>query len=155
MRTIIFATFLALLAAACTDTGQPVTANPVTPQPETSGSQPTPAQQGNAFSISTETYYQASLHSTSSSGQTIKLRLSPKGNAEMISDYLDKSPAIIDTGKWTTIDNGNLLLNLRRVGQKDHIMLEFETDGEKLVYTGSEYGAAGLTLWATSVPESK
>lgn len=152
MRTIIFVTFVALLAIACTDTTQPVTA---LSQPETSGNPSNAGQQGNAFSISTEAYYQASLDSTSSPGRVIGLTLKPKGEAEMTTYHLNKSPATIDRGEWTTLDNGNLLLKLRRVGKKDSTTLEFKTDGDKLVYTGSEYGTAGLILWVKSVPASK
>ena len=155
MRTIIFVTFMALLAAACTNIAQPVTAKTGPAQPESAGSHPNPEQQGNAFSISTEVYYQASPDSISSRGRVIGLSLTPKGTAEMTTFHLDKSPAIVDTGKWTTLNNGNLLLNLRRAGEKDSIILEFKTDGNKLVYTGSDYGSTGLVMWVKHLPESK
>jgi hypothetical protein len=149
MRTMIFGTFLVTFwAAACTDAGRSDSANTIPPQQNASGSHPNPGQQGQAFSISTEAYYQASLHSTSSPGRVISLSLTPKRRAEMTTDYLD-------IGEWTNLDNGNLLLNLRRVGANDSIKLEFKTDGDKLVYTGSDYGADGLILWVKPLPESK
>jgi hypothetical protein len=151
MRTIIFVTLMSLLAAACTDIEQPVTAKTAPSQPESPNSE----QQGKSFSISTEAYYQAVPDSTSSPARVIGLSLTPNGKAEMITYYLDKSPAIVDTGEWTTLSNGNLLLKLQRLGKKESATLEFETDGDKLVYAGSEYGAAGLTLWVKPVPDAK
>ena len=99
--------------------------------------------------------YQATLHSPSSPGRVISLSLTPTRKAEMTTDYLDKNPTMVDTGKWTTLSTGNLLLNLRRVGNQDSMALEFKTDGDKLVYVGSEYGTAGLILWVKPIPESK
>lgn len=156
MRTVLLATYVALVVSACTGTGQPPTTDRSVPiQPEATGSNHNSEQQSNAFSISTEAYYQATLHSPSSPGRVISLSLTPKRKAEMTTDYLDKNPTMVDTGEWTTSNAGNLLLNLRRVGDKDSIMLEFKTDGEKLVYIGSEYGTAGLILWVKPIPESK
>lgn len=155
MRTILFVLTVALFSGGCIGTGQPANTNIVPPQEESQGSHPNSEQQGNAFSISTESYYQASLQSASSPGKIISLSLTPKRRAEMTTDYLDRSPAVVDTGEWTTSNNGNLLLNLRRVGSQDSIILEFKTDGDKLVYMGSDYGTAGLILWVKHVPETK
>jgi len=153
MRPIIIILFLTLLASACTRSGQNAPKpTPAVPQPEDTGSHPNSEQQGNTFTISTEAFYQASLKSTSSPGRVISLSLTPAGRAEMVTDYLDKSPVIIDTGKWTTLNN-NLLINLKSRGRKDSILLEFKTDGDKLVYTGSAYGAEGLVLWVKPIPE--
>lgn len=71
----------------------------------------------------------------------------------MTTDYKDKGQVWVDKGFWSTLGNGNLLLNLVRTGGKDSMMLEFKTDGEKLVYTGSEYGTDGLVLWVKPIPE--
>jgi len=154
MRTILLAAFITILFGACTSTGQPPNPNTGPPQPEGTGSSPFPEQQGNAFSISTEAHYQASLKSISTPGKVINLSLMPGGSAKMTTDYLDKNPIVVDTGTWTTLTNSNLLLNLRRISDKDSISLEFKTDGEKLIYTGSEYGAEGLTLFVKHVAES-
>lgn len=153
MRLIITILFLTLLVSACTRAGQnaPKPTSAV-PQPEVTGSQTNSEQQGNTFSISTDAYYQASTKSATSPGRVISLSLTPAGRAEMVTDYLDKSPAIIDTGKWTTLNN-NLLLNLKGKNSKDSILLEFKTDGDKLVYTGTAYGAEGLILWVKPIPE--
>ncbi|MFN0034669.1 MAG: hypothetical protein ACKVUS_06360 [Saprospiraceae bacterium] len=157
MRTILFvASMAAFLATACTNSTPSATSTDSTAkQPEAADSQPNADQQGNAFSISTDAYYQANLRPTSSPEQVISLSLNPKGEAKMVTDYADKSRSMVDTGEWTTLNNGNLLLNLRRVGEKESLRLEFKTDGEKLVYTGSEYGATGLTMWVKPVPGSK
>lgn len=154
MRNILILFFLTLVFAGCIGTGEPVT-NTVAPQPDGTGSHPNPEQQGSAFSISTEVFYQASLVSPNSPGQIIGLSLEPKGYAEMTTDFLDKRPIVIDTGSWTTLDNGNLRLNLCRIGTHDSLSLEFKTDGNKLVYTGSEYGNAGFTLWVKHLAELK
>ena len=153
MRLIITILFLTLLVSACSRSGQNAPKpTPAAPQPEVTGSQPNSEQQGNTFSISTEAYYQASIKSPSSPGRVISLSLTPAGRAEMVTDYLDKSPAIVDTGKWTTLNN-NLVLNLKGKDSKDSILLEFKTDGDKLVYTGTAYGAEGLVLWVKPIPE--
>lgn len=154
MRNIIVLVFMTLSLAACIDTGDPVT-NTVPPQPEGMGSHPNQEQQGNAFSISTKVFYQANLVSSNSPGQIIGLHLEPKGHAEMTTDFLDKRPIIIDTGSWTTLANGNLRLNLCRIGTHDSLMLEFKTDGNKLVYTGSDYGNAGFSMWVKHLAELK
>lgn len=155
MRTILFAVFMVLLSSACTDTGKPANVNTLPPPPADQGGSPNSAQQGGAFMISTEAYYQATIKSPSSPGSVISLSLTPAREAEMITDNPDQHSIVRDTGSWSTQDNGNLLLNLRRIGQNDSIMLEFKTDGDKLVYVGSDYGNTGLVLWVKPVPEPK
>ena len=153
MRTIIKGILITLLATACTNIDQPSNPNSGPSQPEATGSQANPEQQGTAFSISTEVFYQASVQSPSSPGKVISLSLQPKGGAEMSTDRLDTSAVTVERGQWTTLSNGNLLLNLQPVGGTDSILREFKTDGDKLVYTGSEYGTAGLTLWVKHIPK--
>ena len=155
MRTIIFATFMALMVTSCLETGQPVGTNSVIPQAETQIATPNSEQQGNAFTISTDAFYQGTFTPASSQGQIISLSLTPKYYAEMTTNYLDNTQGMIDTGQWTTLDNGNLQLNLIRGKEKENLRLEFKTDGDKLVYTGTEYGATGLTLWVKPIPVSK
>jgi hypothetical protein len=146
MRTIIFSYFSTLLIAGCIGNTQSLSDTTQTIHPEASGT-PNSEQQGKAFTISTEAFYQASLNSPTSPGRVISLSLTPNRKVEMRTDFLDKSQVLLDTGEWTTLNNGNLQLNLRRIGGKDTILLEFKTEGEKLVYRGSDYGPAGLILW--------
>ena len=103
--------------------------------------------QGKSFSISTKAFYQATLASPNSLQKTVSLTLEPSGAVQMITrDVNGTSPFVVDTGEWTTHNNGNLLLNMRRVGTKEAMQLEFETDNDKLVYKGTAYGAEGLKL---------
>ena len=152
MKTIFFITTFVLLASACTQIGVPSSNNKGPVQNEAIGTDPNPGQQGNSFSISTEAHYEASIHSAFSPGKVIKLVLLPKGEAEMTTDNLDNHAIERDTGEWSTLKNGNLLLNLRRIGGRDSTNLEFKPDGEKLIYTGNKYGTAGLQLWVKHVP---
>jgi hypothetical protein len=156
MRMIIITIAAAFLTAiACVNPAQPASTetNPVlTVVP---GGQTNSEQQGGAFTISTEAYYQASVHSPNSAGSVISLSLTPERKAKMVTNNLDNNSPALDTGEWTTLNNGNLMLNLRRVGEKDSFMLEFKTDGDKLVYIGSEYGTAGLILSVKPVPVSR
>ena len=152
MRNIISLTFVALSLAACIGNNQPLTDSTQTIHPEALGT-PNSEQQGSSFTISTEAFYQASLTSSSSPGRVISLSLTPTRKAEMRTDYLDENQVMVDTGAWTTLNNGNLQLDLQRKGAKDKFLLEFKTDGEKLVYTGSEYGTAGLILWVKPIPK--
>jgi hypothetical protein len=73
----------------------------------------------------------------------------------MTTDYLDESRSVADKGIWTTLDNGNLFLNLKRVDGKDSTQLEFKTDGEKLVYSGTDFGTPGFTLWVKPIPNAE
>ena len=154
MRTILFSTFIALLASSCLNNGQPIPAKNAPPPAGPSEIPANTEQQGNAFTISTEVFYQATLESPSTQGQIISLSLTPGRKAEMVTNQKDNTQGTIDTGLWSTLDNGNLLLMLKRVGEKDSLRLEFKTDGEKLIYTGDAYGAGGLTLWIRPVPGS-
>ncbi len=152
MRTIIVVTILSLTLVACINNNKPLSNSSKDIQPEAPGT-PNSEQQGNAFTISTKAFYQASINSSTTPGRVISLSLTPERRAEMTTNFLDNGQVMVDTGVWTTLNNGNLHLNLRRTGEKDSFLLEFKTDGEKLVYTGSEYGAAGLILWVKPVPE--
>lgn len=155
MQSTILIIFVTLFSVACGGTVWPDTANSVPPQPEAPGSQPNPEQQGNAFSISTDALYQANLTSPNSPGRIINLNLTAQGKAVMTTDYLDKSSVKVDTGEWTTLNNGNLRLLLHRAEERDSVTLEFKTDGDKLVYTGTAFGTAGLILWVKHVPSGQ
>ncbi|HLP94867.1 MAG TPA: hypothetical protein VK168_12570 [Saprospiraceae bacterium] len=152
MHTPIVGLVVTLLIAGCLNQNQPLQDTSQNIQPEAFGT-PNSEQQGNAFTISTEAFYQASINSSTSHGKVISLSLMPNRKAEMRTDNLDKQQILIDTGSWTTLNNGNLQLNLRHVGEQDSFMLEFKTDGDKLIYTGSKFGTSGLTLWVKTVPK--
>ena len=155
MRTILFFTLLAISASACLNTGQPVDAKNAPPTADPSEIPANTKQQGGAFTISTDVFYQATIQLPSTQGQIISLSLTPDHRAEMVTNHQDNTQGTIDTGGWTTQNNGNLLLNLKRVGVKDSLKLEFKTDGNKLIYTGDAYGTEGLTLWVMPVAERK
>jgi hypothetical protein len=146
---------MVLLSDACINPVQPPSTETAPAQPAVPEGLPDAALQGSAFSISTEAFYQATIHSTNSPGRLISLRLTPERRAEMTTNHLDNKAPVLDTGRWTTLNNGNLMLDMRRVGQKESVKLEFRTDSEKLVYIGSEYGTAGLILLVKPVPEPK
>ncbi len=55
----------------------------------------------------------------------------------------------------TTLDNGNLLLNLVRVDGKDSTKLEFKTEAEKLIYTSTDFGTPGFALWVKPIPNAE
>ncbi|MFM9911078.1 MAG: hypothetical protein ACKVOW_17185 [Chitinophagaceae bacterium] len=152
MKNSILIAFVCLLCHACINNSKPLAPDNQPIHPEAFGT-PNSEQQGAAFTISTTAFYQASINSSTSPGQVISLTLTPKREAEMTTDNKDKGQVWIDKGVWTTLGNGNLRLNLVRTGEKDSTMLEFKTDGEKLVYTGSEYGTAGLVLWVKPIPQ--
>lgn len=155
MRTILFIASMSMLLTACLEQNQPATANSAPATQDAAGDYPHPEQQGKAFSISTEAFYQATLTSSTSPGRIIGLKLTPDGNALMTTNYLDESRSVADKGEWTTLDNGNLFLNLKRVDGKDSTRLEFKTDGEKLIYTGTDFGTPGLTLWVKPIPNAE
>ena len=152
MRAILFVLFAGFSLVACINPSQPPKETPPVVQQEPLGS-PDTEQQGKSFAITTEAFYQASVNSNTSPGRVISLSLTPEHKAKMTTDHLDNQPAVVDTGGWTTLENGNLQLNLRRKGEKDSVLLEFKPDGEKLVYSGTEYGAGGLVLWVKPVPK--
>ena len=153
MRSIPFIIFLLAALAACTGKGQPEV-NSAPPTQDAAGDYPHPEQQGKAFSISTEAFYQATLPSTSSPGRTLSLKLLPDGNALLTTNFMDGSRAVADKGEWTTLDNGHLFLNLVRVDGRDSTKMEFEPDGDKLVYTGTDFGTAGFTFWVKPIQEA-
>lgn len=155
MQTLVFILFMLMLHTACMNSGESSSSPSVSVPPETTGETANSEQQGKAFSISTNAYYQANVHSSSTPGKIVSLSLSPEGNAELSTDFMDKSPEIVDSGEWTTLKNGNLLLNLRRKSTYDSIILEFQTDGDRLVYSGKEYGPDGLVLWVKPLPQSR
>ncbi len=152
MKAILFIAGIALSITGCIGKSQPLSPDSQPIHPEAAGT-PNSEQQGDAFTISTEAFYQASINSSTTPGQVISLSLTPKRKAEMTTDLLNDGQVMVDTGVWTTLNNGNLQLNLKRKGTKDSFLLEFKPDGEKLIYTGSEYGTAGLTLWVKPVPK--
>lgn len=135
------------------DNGPP-TSSAIPIQPETTTAlPPNSEQQGAAFSISTDAFYQGTYEASASQGQIISLSLSPDRKAQLVTNNLDNSQGTIDAGVWNTASNGNLELRLKRVGGKDTTRLEFKTDGEQLVYTGTEYGDKGLILSVKPVPK--
>lgn len=151
MQKILFLAVFALLAQACTTNVKPQT-NTIPPPADASG-QVNQAQQGAAFSITTDAFYQASLKSSTSKGRLVSLYLNHEGGYKMSTDFMDNSEIKVDTGQWRTLENGNLSLNHRRAPKRDTMMLEFQTDGDKLIYLGKEYGTAGLTLWVKPLPQ--
>jgi hypothetical protein len=153
-RSILFIISTVLLATSCTNSGQSGD-QALAPPPAPTGVSQIPAnhqQQGNAFMISTEVFYQGTAQMTSTEGQDISLRLTPDHKAEMNTNPKADTPGFMDSGVWSTLENGNLLLSLQRRGVKDSIQLEFRTDGEKLIYEGDSYGDKGLTMWVRPVP---
>jgi uncharacterized lipoprotein NlpE involved in copper resistance len=153
MRTIPIILFFAISLSACMSKGEP-TVNSAPPSGNTTSDNTHAEQQGKAFSISTEVLYQATLPSSSSPGRTLSLTLSPDGNALMTTNFMDGSRAVADKGEWTTLDNGNLFINLKRVDGRDSTKMEFEPDGDKLVYTGTNLGTAGFTFWVKPIQEN-
>jgi hypothetical protein len=152
MKALLFIAGISISIAGCIGKTQPLSPDNQTIHPEAAGT-PNSEQQGNAFTISTEAFYQASINSSTTPGQVISLNLTPTKKAAMTTDLMNDGQVMVDTGKWTTLNNGNLQLNLKRKGTQDSFLLEFKTDGDKLIYTGSEYGTAGLTLWVKPLPK--
>ncbi|MCA0235112.1 MAG: copper resistance protein NlpE [Bacteroidetes bacterium] len=154
MKTIPFAIFMMLFFAACMGKGEP-SVNSAPPADKAAADFPHPEQQGKAFSISTEAFYQATLPSTATQGRVLSLRLTPDGNALLTTDNMDGSRPVADKGTWTTLDNGNLFLDLKRVDGTDSTKMEFKPDGDKLVYDGTDFGTAGFTFWVKPIAEAK
>lgn len=153
MKTILIFACAALFFTACTDSGKPIGVGVTQNETPSTALKPDSEQQGKAFSISTAAFYQGLLNAPSSPGQTISLRLTPEGMAKMTTeDPANSSKTYLD-GTWVTTVQGNLMLHLVETGKKDSTMLEFKTDGEKLVYTGTSYGPGGLTLVSKPMPE--
>lgn len=149
---IVFA--ILTIMASCTDSSESGSFKAVETFPENSGSSPNAAQQGSAFSITTEAFYQGEFNPVSERERVVSLWLTPTFGAKMATDYKDKNSTIREEGSWKTLENGNLFLALTRVDDKDSMTLEFKTDGEKLVYVGNETSLNGLTLWVKALPES-
>ncbi|MRG46539.1 DUF4377 domain-containing protein [Chitinophaga sp. SYP-B3965] len=97
---------------------------------------------------SPEGYYEASLAAASSPGRLIGLTLKSTNDAEMITDYLNSTPEIIQMGNWIAQDSNKYLITLVTVGsgnpEKDS--LTFKQDGDRLLYIGADYGSDGLSL---------
>jgi hypothetical protein len=155
MRTIILSFLLAILNLSCANTVESPSTNSIPFQTVSEGHPPNSEQQGNAFAISTAAFYQASLYSSNSPGQVISLTLTPEHKAKMTTNFLDTQRMVTDTGSWTTLASGNLMLHLKCEGDPQIAMLEFETSGEKLVYRGSEFGTGGLTFWVKPLPQEQ
>lgn len=151
-RSILFFISTVLLATSCTNNGQAGDKTLAPPPASPSQIPANNAQQGAAFIISTEVFYQGTAELPSTQGQNISLRLTPDHMAEMTTYPKAETTGSTDSGVWSTLNNGNLLLSLQRTGVKDSIQLEFRTDGDKLIYTGNSYGDKGLTLWVRPVP---
>lgn len=152
---LVLALFTMLTSCINAGSGEKDNFKAVETFPENQGSLPNPAQQGSAFSISTDVFYQGAYKPVSARERVLSLWLTPTFEAKMKTEYMDSSRPELDEGKWKTLENGNLMLELNRVDGKDSLTLEFKTDGEKLVYMGSENGLNGLTLWVKAMPESK
>lgn len=125
----------ALLLAACQGS------------PKTGGTDSTQTTAVTAVA-SPEGYYEARLPAASSPGRLITISISDPGDVQMITDYMNSTPEIVQMGNWTTQDSGRLMITLVTVGsgnpQKDTLI--FRQDGESLRYEGSSYGSDGLTL---------
>jgi hypothetical protein len=93
--------------------------------------------------------YQASLPAASSPGLNITLTLNPDNSAEMISDYLNGQPALIEWGDWNA-SNGSLTVTFTSInGRPQHNQIIFERQDGALVarqYDPMLYGDTGLTL---------
>lgn len=93
-------------------------------------------------------YYEASLAAASSPGRLIGLTLKTTNDAEMITDYLNYTPEIIQMGNWSPLDSNKYLITLVTVGsgnpEKDSLI--FKQDGDHLLYIGDNYGSDGLSL---------
>jgi len=82
MKALLFLASLALSITGCIGKSQPLSPDNQAIHPEAAGT-PNSEQQGNAFNISTEAFYQASINSSTTPGQVISLSLTPKRKAEM------------------------------------------------------------------------
>lgn len=93
-------------------------------------------------------YYEASLAAASSPGRLIGLTLKTTNDAEMITDYLNSTPEIVQMGNWAVLDSNKYLITLVTVGsghpEKDSLI--FKQDGDQLLYIGDAYGSDGLSL---------
>lgn len=92
-------------------------------------------------------YYEATLAAASSPGRLVGLTLKPTGDAEMLTDYMNSTPEIVQIGNWT-VTEGNVLLSVVTVGSGNPVKdtLRFKLVDSSLVYEGAAYGSQGLTL---------
>lgn len=92
-------------------------------------------------------YYEATLAAASSPGRQIGLTLKPTGDAEMLTDYMNSTPEIVQIGNWTMTE-GNVLITMVTVGSGNPAKdtLRFRLVDSSLVYQGAAYGSDGLTL---------
>lgn len=99
-------------------------------------------------SSSPEGYYEAGLAAASSPGRLIGLTLRSTNDVQMITDYLNSTPEIVQMGNWSSLDSNKYLITLVTVGSGDPTKdtLIFKQDGEQLRYEGSDYGSDGLIL---------
>ncbi|MGX5818145.1 DUF4377 domain-containing protein [Chitinophaga lutea] len=107
-----------------------------------------------AVTAETEGYYEVSLAAASSPGRLIGLTLSPGNEARMTTDYMNRTPEIVQMGKWTPLDSGKILVTLVTVGSgnptKDS--MHFRRDGDALIYVGEDYGSDGMSLTRKQAP---
>jgi basic membrane protein A len=93
--------------------------------------------------------YQASLPAAASPGLNLTLTLNPDSSAEMISDYLNGQPPIIESGTWSST-NGSVIVTLTSLnGRSQNNQISFELHESVListVYDVSLYGPEGLRL---------
>lgn len=117
---------------------------------------PNTQQQGNYFFISTAAFYQGSMDAVESPGKTFSLLLSPDGKAKMTIDFQDEGQMMVDTGVWKTTPDGNVSLSLYRLGLRDSTLVEFEPDGNKLLYaSGNKPDMNGLAMVVKPIPTSE
>lgn len=102
-------------------------------------------------------YYTAALPAASSPGRTIGLSVKADGDAEMVTDYNNFSPEIVQMGSWEKQPEDRILLSLVTVGsgisKKDTLI--FKKDGATLVYEGTDMGTEGLKLTRAEKPTPK
>lgn len=104
-----------------------------------------------------DSYYAAALPAASSPGRTIELSVKANGDAEMVTDYNNFSPEIVQMGSWVQQPEDRILLSLVTVGsgisKKDTLV--FKKEGTTLVYEGTDMGTAGLKLTKAEKPAPK
>jgi len=105
----------------------------------------------------TDSYYAAELPAASSPGRTIGLSVKANGDAEMVTDYNNLSPEIVQMGTWAKQPEDRILLSLVTVGsgisKKDTLI--FKKEGTTLVYEGTDMGTEGLKLTQAEKPAPK
>lgn len=105
----------------------------------------------------TDSYYATELPAASSPGRSIGLSVKANGDAEMVTDYNNFSPEIVQMGSWEKQPEDRILLSLVTVGsgisKKDTLI--FKKEGTTLVYEGTDMGTAGLKLTQAEKPAPK